>query len=329
MELKAEYIRKQEEEEESIKQQEEESKADSLDFDDNIDIDDDNLDSHSMKSDNSNSIKGSEMKLSMLNIDNKSIHSINDASSKESSSNNNIASTNKDIQLKENEIVVNETLTTTTSTNKKKKDIAPLPFTQIIPGLYYDIKDFPLLEIESPLSHNILKDSYTEYMDTSHHFYDIYPEERLRDISRPSYNALLPGERPITPDSMKTPPPPMRTYLSPIYPLAYKKLVQLQIMMPGLYMSVAQLTILLEYFPPDEAFLRIHLIQSVFSHIVDLEQMYRIYDNILSEDERIEVVTHYNIININYIYLNVYYHNLFILKISINIIYSYFIVLES
>lgn len=29
-----------------------------------------------------------------------------------------------------------------------------------------------------------LKDAYTEYMDTCHHYYDIYPEERLRDFSR-------------------------------------------------------------------------------------------------------------------------------------------------
>ena len=231
------------------------------------------------------------MKLSNTNIDNKSMTSIHNNNTNKETSKNIIAT--KDTQPKENEII-NETLAT--SKKKKKKDIGPLPFTQIISGLYYDIKDFPLLEIESPLSHNILKDSYTEYMDTCHHFYDIYPEERLRDISRPSYNALLPGDRPITPDSMKTPPPPLRTYLSPIYPLAYKKLVQLQIMMPGLYMSVAQLATLLDYFPPDEAFLRIHLIQSVFAHIVDLELMYRIYDNILTEDERIEVfqILYYN-----------------------------------
>ena len=297
MELKAEFIKKQEEEE-SIKL-EEESRADSLDdFDDNIDIDDDLNNNNNIEIDNlsirssfdSNNYKVG-MKLSNTNIDNKSMTSIHNNNTNKETSKNIIAT--KDTQPKENEII-NETLAT--SKKKKKKDIGPLPFTQIISGLYYDIKDFPLLEIESPLSHNISKDSYTEYMDTCHHFYDIYPEERLRDISRPSYNTLLPGDRPITPDSMKTPPPPLRTYLSPIYPLAYKKLVQLQIMMPGLYMSVAQLATLLDYFPPDEAFLRIHLIQSVFAHIVDLELMYRIYDNILTEDERIEVfqILYYN-----------------------------------
>lgn len=60
-------------------------------------------------------------------------------------------------------------------------------------------------------------------------------------------------------------------------------------MMPTLYLSVAQLSKLLEYFPPDEGYLRIQLIQSVFSHVVDLELMYQIYDNILTPSERLEV----------------------------------------
>ena len=60
-------------------------------------------------------------------------------------------------------------------------------------------------------------------------------------------------------------------------------------MMPTLYLTVAQLSKLLEYFPPDEGYLRIQLIQSVFSHVVDLELMYIIYDNCLTHSERLEV----------------------------------------
>jgi hypothetical protein len=30
----------------------------------------------------------------------------------------------------------------------------------------------------------VMRDSYQEYIDTSHDFYDIYPEERMRDVSR-------------------------------------------------------------------------------------------------------------------------------------------------
>jgi hypothetical protein len=60
-------------------------------------------------------------------------------------------------------------------------------------------------------------------------------------------------------------------------------------MMPTLYLTVAQLSKLLDYFPPDEAYLRIQLIQTVFSHVVDLENMYQIYDNQLSPSEKLEV----------------------------------------
>ena len=54
-------------------------------------------------------------------------------------------------------------------------------------------------------------------------------------------------------------------------------------------MNVTQLKQLLEYFPPDEGYLRIQLIQSVFSHIVDLENMNVIIDEVLTVDERNEV----------------------------------------
>ncbi len=59
--------------------------------------------------------------------------------------------------------------------------------------------------------------------------------------------------------------------------------------MPTLYLTVAQLSKLLDYFPPDEGYLRIQVIQSVFSHVVDLENMYQIYDNQLTPCERLEV----------------------------------------
>jgi hypothetical protein len=54
-------------------------------------------------------------------------------------------------------------------------------------------------------------------------------------------------------------------------------------------MNVTQLKQILEYFPPDEGYLRIQLIQSVFSHIVDLENMNVIIDEVLTVDERNEV----------------------------------------
>jgi hypothetical protein len=60
-------------------------------------------------------------------------------------------------------------------------------------------------------------------MDTCHHYHDIYPEERMRDISRPGYSAT---ERPATPDDMKLAPAPSKTNVPPIFPLGYKKILE-------------------------------------------------------------------------------------------------------
>jgi hypothetical protein len=84
--------------------------------------------------------------------------------------------------------------------------------------------------------------------------------------------------------------------------------------MPSLYLNVQQLKILLEMFPPDEAYLRIQLIQAVFSHIVDLENMDIIVDQVLTFDERNEV-------SFCHLPLNVFSLNLLVLS-------RYFIVLE-
>lgn len=59
--------------------------------------------------------------------------------------------------------------------------------------------------------------------------------------------------------------------------------------MPNVYFSVDQLIQLLGYFPPNEGYYRIMLIQSVFSHIVDLENMHLIIDDVLTHGEQLEV----------------------------------------
>ena len=63
----------------------------------------------------------------------------------------------------------------------------------------------------------------------------------------------------------------------------------MQILFPSLYITVQQLKVLLEYFPPEEGYLRIQLIQALFSHIIDLENMNMIIDEVLTFDERNEV----------------------------------------
>lgn len=70
-----------------------------------------------------------------------------------------------------------------------------------------------------------MRDQFCEFMDTCHHYHDIYPEERMRDVSRPNYSAT---ERPPTPEDMKLAPAPNRTNLSPIFPLAFKKILEVR-----------------------------------------------------------------------------------------------------
>lgn len=48
----------------------------------------------------------------------------------------------------------------------------------------------------------------------------------MRDVSRPGYN---PNERPPTPEDMKLGPAPSRTNVSPIYPLAYRRILEVSI----------------------------------------------------------------------------------------------------
>lgn len=139
------------------------------------------------------------------------------------------------------------------------------------------------------------REAYMEYVDTCHHYWDIYPEERMRDVSRVNYN---PNERPPTPDELRSGPAPSKTNVSPIFPLAYRKILELQIAMPQLFLSCAQLAQLMSYFPPDDSYLRVMLLQSVFSHIVDLENMNIIIDNVFTLGERNEAFHRLGIMNL-------------------------------
>lgn len=64
-----------------------------------------------------------------------------------------------------------------------------------------------------------------EYVDTCHHYFDIYPEERMRDVSRLSYNA---NERPPTPEDLRSGPAPSRNSISAIFPLAYRRILEVR-----------------------------------------------------------------------------------------------------
>mmetsp|Transcript_5234 Transcript_5234/g.11448 ORF Transcript_5234/g.11448 Transcript_5234/m.11448 type:complete len:1188 (+) Transcript_5234:1048-4611(+) len=186
-------------------------------------------------------------------------------------------------------------LAPSTKFRTSKSNRSKSPFTQLSPGFHLDLDNFPSLEPEPPMTSQTLKDIYQEYMDTSHFFYDIYPEERMRDVSRANYSA---SERPTTPEEMRKAPHPPKTYFSPIYPLAYRRVVELQLMMPSLYITVEQLSRLLEFFPPDEGLLRVQVVTSVFSHIVDLENLCAIFDNVLTKGEQDELLHRVGIMNV-------------------------------
>ncbi len=60
------------------------------------------------------------------------------------------------------------------------------------------------------------------------------------------------------------------------------------ILLPGIYFSCEQVAALMKLFPR-ECYFRIQVLQTVFSSIVDLENLDIIYDKIFDDDERREV----------------------------------------
>ena len=70
-----------------------------------------------------------------------------------------------------------------------------------------------------------VKEQLFAYIDTCHHYLDIYPQEKMRDVSRPSYNSD-PNFRPKTPPEFVSGPKPNKSKMSPVYPLAYRKLLE-------------------------------------------------------------------------------------------------------
>lgn len=173
------------------------------------------------------------------------------------------------------------------------KEIPPIA----IPGTTMTLngREYPQLLVEAPFSVPGIRDALSEYIETCHHYLDVLPEERMRDVSRPNYSAT---ERPPTPDNLRSGTPPSRITAHPICVYGYKKLLELQVMMSALYLTVAQLHKILQYFPPDVGYLRIQVIQTVFSHLIDQENMYFIYDTLLTVDEQAELLHRIGIMNI-------------------------------
>ena len=121
------------------------------------------------------------------------------------------------------------------------------------------------------------------YTESSNQISVVYPREKPRE-----YTGL--NERPTTPDSLKQHVGPMPNKFSfpPIFPLAYKKLMELQVEMMGMHITAAQAAEIINYFP-DEGYCRVICFQSLFNCIVDVDNILMIYDQYLVETDRVEV----------------------------------------
>lgn len=79
-------------------------------------------------------------------------------------------------------------------------------------------------------------------------------------------------------------------------------MLELQIMLPSIYLSVKQFAEILQYFP-SEGYLKVQLLQSVFSRLVDLENLWPVIDQLYDEDEVREVYIDDNIVGPHRIHL--------------------------
>ena len=150
-------------------------------------------------------------------------------------------------------------------------------------------------EIDSMLSLGAIKEFFLGYMETSHHYHSIYPEERQRDVSRSDYD---PTARPVTPEILRdTDEKPSLTKYDKIFPYAYMKLLKLQLALPAMYLCIDQVIDIIQMFPPVN-YLRVQAFVSMFSRIVDYDKNgVRILD-ILSRDDQSELLHRVGILNV-------------------------------
>lgn len=152
------------------------------------------------------------------------------------------------------------------------------------------------IKVTTPLNTVAVKEQFFEYIHSCHHYTDIYPEEVQRDVSRMGYNPD-PDFRPPTPPELHAGDPPPKRKMPKIYPYAFRKILELQVVMPTIYLTVEQVAEIMAFFPP-EGYLRVQLILSVFSHIIDVENFGLIYDHLLNVDEQTEVLHRLGMLNI-------------------------------
>ena len=103
--------------------------------------------------------------------------------------------------------------------------------------------------------------------------------------------------RPVTPPAMKLSPKPDQSAYPPIFPFAYRKLLELQCFLIGMHLSAEQAGTIIRQFP-SHAFLRVLCFQSLFGMIVDIDNMHYIMDKVFYESERWEALHRMGILNL-------------------------------
>lgn len=139
-----------------------------------------------------------------------------------------------------------------------------------------------------------IKEVFYDFLASTHHVVSIYPVETMRDVSRAGYD---PDARPETPDILKLEEFDDSTF-SPIFSLAYFKMLQLQLLLPTIWLSGKQAKEIVECFPKD-GYIRVQVYMAVFSRIVEFDEYTaQIINDVLTPDEQNEIFHRLGCLNV-------------------------------
>jgi hypothetical protein len=154
------------------------------------------------------------------------------------------------------------------------------------------------MQVPYPLRPVHVKEWYKQYTSSCHHHLDIMPEEKKSFEDKGAHLANGKVSQ-YTLDRRKeclNGDPPLDQH-GPLFALCYLKILQLQVLLPQIYFNCKQVIQMLNYFPP-VGYVRVMLLQSVFNRIVDLENLFIIFDDLFTEDERKETLHRIGILNV-------------------------------
>ena len=178
--------------------------------------------------------------------------------------------------------------------------------------------------VQHPLTVVHVKEYFFEYMESCYHYHDVYPEERVimegdsnkemgKNVRTPSKSAggkrkkkkkknIIEHDNSDDEDDYSDKPKskPSITYIHPVFPLMYKKLLQLQLHATSCYITVDQVITLMSYFPNlnGTCYIRVQILLAVWSRITDLNMLYKIVHELFTHEERSEALHRIGILNL-------------------------------